>query len=180
MLSRKSKTLVIDASVVGAATDKDLPTPKQCRDFLIAVYEICHHAVATTEIFDEWNRHQTPFSRNWRVHMTGKKKVSVVEPPDISARAAKAVQGTNRDEDRDALMKDVPLVRAALASDKIVVSRDNEARRLFAEASRSVGEFRDIVWVNPEDEGSISWLRNGAPPEKTRTLGFLADNPAKR
>jgi geranylgeranyl pyrophosphate synthase len=69
--------------------------------------------------------------------------------------------------------KDVHLIEAAIATDRLVTSRDKEAREAFGNASDNVGELRQIVWVNPTqaDEKPIDWLRNGAKTEAHRQLG---------
>jgi hypothetical protein len=64
------------------------------------------------------------------------------------------------------MTKDLCLIEAALATDKIVISLDdNTARKFFSEASVKIDELKDIVWVNPDkvdEEQPIEWLRNGA------------------
>ncbi|MEK6324843.1 MAG: hypothetical protein AABN33_24635 [Acidobacteriota bacterium] len=75
--------------------------------------------------------------------------------------------------DREAILKDAHLIEAAIATDSIVISLDETARRLFVEATKTVDALRDLVWVNPEnsDEGSIDWLVKGANVENKRRLG---------
>lgn len=75
--------------------------------------------------------------------------------------------------DREAILKDAHLIEAAIATDSIVISLDETARRLFVEATKTVDALRGIVWVNPEnsDEGSIVWLEKGAKVENKRRLG---------
>lgn len=72
------------------------------------------------------------------------------------------------------MLKDFHLVEAALATDQTVTSLDDIVRNLFASTSRTAGELRSIVWVNPDktQEQAIAWLENGAKPEKKRILGF--------
>lgn len=63
----------------------------------------------------------------------------------------------------------------ARASDRRVLSRDNEVRRCFAgvcsDAALTLG---DIHWCNPGEpaEEVCSWLHRGAPAEPHRTLAF--------
>jgi ABC-type iron transport system FetAB ATPase subunit len=74
---------------------------------------------------------------------------------------------------RAAMLKDVHLLEAALATDEIVVALDETVRGLFIEAVISVGEIRNVVWVNPDraDEEPLIWLEGGAKPDKKRRLG---------
>jgi hypothetical protein len=65
-------------------------------------------------------------------------------------------------------LKDVHLIEAALAADKIVVSLDDQARALF-----DVGELRTILWVNPvrHHPDCLAWLDEGAEPDERWRLG---------
>jgi len=71
------------------------------------------------------------------------------------------------------------LIEAAIATDRIVISLDdNTARRFFGRVAVQVDELKEIVWVNPpkiEEEKPIEWLENGAKPEKERMLGNLPE-----
>jgi hypothetical protein len=75
--------------------------------------------------------------------------------------------------------KDIHLIEAALSTDKIVVSLDdNTARRFFTLAAQGVeelSELKAIAWVNPDkpEETPIAWLKGGANPEPERLLGFI-------
>ncbi len=70
MASGKSRRLVIDTTVAGAAGRySDFPSSKHCRDFLNATLEICHHVVMTPDLREEWRRHQTQFVSEWLQRM---------------------------------------------------------------------------------------------------------------
>ncbi len=175
MPAKVSRRLVIDASVARSAGGEDAryPISKYCRDFLKATLKICHRIVMTPDIVDEWKKHQSRFARQWRVSMEARKKVERIEAGANDELRRKIVRVTNDDQGRAAMLKDSCLVEAAIATDGIVVSLDEAARRLFAETSRSVSELEDVVWVNPcnEEEQPILWLLSGAQPEKRRLLG---------
>ncbi|MDD4162754.1 MAG: hypothetical protein PHW87_09790 [Methanothrix sp.] len=68
--------------------------------------------------------------------------------------------------------KDLRLIEAAKATDNRIVSLDDNARRFFCAASSSVGELREILWVNPvnEKETPTQWLNEGAPNEEHRMI----------
>jgi hypothetical protein len=53
--------LVIDASVARSSGDQGAtyPTSVNCRDFLLAVLNICHQLVMTQDIKAEWDKHQS-------------------------------------------------------------------------------------------------------------------------
>ncbi|NJN67655.1 MAG: hypothetical protein HC884_13555 [Chloroflexaceae bacterium] len=75
MAVKSSRQLVIDANVASAAGDKGTGPSKACRAFLEEVRKVCHRMVLTPAIKDEWDRHQSPFARRWRVAMQSKKKM---------------------------------------------------------------------------------------------------------
>ncbi len=176
MPTKISRRLVIDASIAHASGGEEatFPTSKNCRDFLIAVRAICHRVVMTTAIIEEWNNHQSNFARRWRVSMEARKKVNRVNAPVNNKLRDKIKKITATEKDCEAMLKDIHLVEAAKATEQSVASLDETVRNLFASISRRVGEFRSIVWVNPDkiEEQPMSWLENGAKPEKKRLLGF--------
>lgn len=67
-----------------------------------------------------------------------------------------------------AVVKDLHLIEAALAADRIVISLDDNARAFFR-----VDAAKEVVWVNPVDQGghAICWLRQGANPVDEWKLG---------
>lgn len=174
------KRLVVDASVARAAGGEKAsdPTSKQCRDFLLAVYTICHRIVLTPEIDDEWKRHQSGFVRKWRRWMDGPKKIIRLDPElaykELFARIERLAAS---DQDREAMEKDFCLIEAALTADQIVVSRDETVRGLFAQASQAVEEVKTVIWVNPNKakEQPIAWLKDGAPADTKRQLGSWSE-----
>jgi hypothetical protein len=163
------RRLVVDASVAGEPS-------KKCRAFLEAILEICHSIIMTQEIAEEWKNHAIRSARKWRVRMEARKKVQRIRNIENCELRDKIKIRATKEKEREAMLKDVILIEAALASDTIVISLDETVRSVFSKASRTIGELRNIVWVNPErpEEQPIPWLKNGARPEKSRTLGFLA------
>ena len=59
-------------------------------------------------------------------------------------------------------------------TDKIVASRDDRVRGHFGSACQHIEVIRNVMWVNPvvEEESCIVWLKQGAPVELERQLGF--------
>jgi hypothetical protein len=74
----------------------------------------------------------------------------------------------------EVVSKDMRWVEGALLADKTVASQDDTVRNHFHRAAQQVGELRAIVWVNPstEEENGRIWLREGAPAEPHRMLGY--------
>jgi hypothetical protein len=176
MPAKTSKRLVIDASIARSSGDENavFPTSKRCRDFLLATRDICHQAVMTAAIREEWNRHQSRFARAWRVSMVARRKLHIIDVPADEQLREKISQATTKTRDREAMLKDTHLIEAAIATDQILVSLDETVRVLFTEAVGRIGEIRRICWANPDkiEEGCINWLEGGAKNEKRRQLGF--------
>ena len=106
--------------------------------------------------------------------MFARRKVHYVEIIKDNALRERVLQTSNSADERQELLDDLLLVEAAFATDRIVASLDERVRALFRRATDQVGELRPIVWVNPEREEAtpLLWLRNGAPAESERMLGY--------
>src|SRR4051794_12743935 len=122
MAAKTSRRLVIDASVARSSGGEDatFPTSKHCRDFLKAVLSICHRIVLTPEIQAEWHKHQSNFARRWLVSMFARKKVEQAgsitkQDPRDNIHAA-----TENEKARAAMLKDIHLLEAAIATDETV------------------------------------------------------------
>ena len=163
-----SKVLVIDASVARAAGTSENPTSGATRRFLDSVLEVCHRMALTTPIREEWRRHQSKFTKRWRLAMYARKKIVVLQESADPSLTARILDTGHNDEDRRAMLKDIPLIVAALQADRIVVSRDDNARVLF-----QVRELNAITWVNPVDEPERvrEWLEQGAAEIEEWKLG---------
>lgn len=176
MVEKVSKLLVIDASVARAAGGESaIGKSKDCRDFLLAVLDISHRVVMTRDIRKEWDKHQSNFAQTWLRTMVAKKKLVYRNDIVINDELWKGVEDfTEFDNQREAMIKDLLLIEAALVTDKIIVSLDEIVRKLFDRAAEQVEELRNIVWVNPAkpEEQVISWLESGAAAELERMLGF--------
>jgi len=171
-----SRRLVIDSDVMqsaGGAKAGD-STSIRCREILRTILKVCHRVVETPEIVEEQRRHLSRFSRTWLVHMNGPKKVDdlgSVKNPVLRSRIRKRLR--LKPKQYQALLKDLFLIEAALVSDKIVISREEEVRRLLGQAAQELPELGDITWVNPDDPAfdCIVWLEQGAKPVKECFLG---------
>src|SRR4030066_472694 len=176
MTPRVSKRLVIDASVARAAGGEDatLPMSKYCRDFLQATLTICHSAVMTSEIENEWKKHQSKFASRWRRSMEGRKKIFRSDNTGNNELRSKLVSIHVSKADKKVMLKDMHLIEAALITDKIVVSLDEKVRELFDANTVKLGELKNAVWINPckTDEKPIAWLEAGARNDKHRRLGY--------
>ncbi|MCZ0940471.1 MAG: hypothetical protein OXJ55_17640, partial [Caldilineaceae bacterium] len=114
---------MIDADVAGSAGESEHPTSSACRGFLEAMLEFGNYVVMTTEIFDEWRRHRSNYSSKWLTRMFGRRQVytDTTEHDDsLRQRIVDSLPGNRRALAR----KDLHLIEAALATDRLVASRD--------------------------------------------------------
>ena len=174
MANQGSRRLVIDADVVHSAGETEHPISSACRRFLETVLDVGHHVVMTDAILAEWHDHMSRYSRRWRRQMYGRRRVYRIEKDeerdnDLRSRIDQAV---HRDQ-RTIVAKDVHLIEAAIATDRLVTSRDESSRGVFKDASDQVSDLKQIVWVNPtcNNETPIEWLENGVRAEAHRLLG---------
>jgi hypothetical protein len=156
-----SRRLVIDASVASAAGLTMKPTSRRCRELLKAVLRISHRVTMTPLLRAEWNNHQSLFAARWLSDMTSKAKVEAIA--DVRNEKLRAETPATV-----SAQKDLHLIEAALATDKIVISLDDRAR-----TELSVPAAAEVMWVHPVDEGRhvIYWLNKGAEPVDEWKLG---------
>jgi hypothetical protein len=175
MARARSQSLVIDTSVARAAGPEDAahPTAKHCRDFLLAVLDICHRATFSDAIAEEWRNHQSGFARQWRVSMFARKKIDRLDIPEDDALREQLKQAAASEKQQAAMLKDAHLLEAAVARGMRVAALDETVRNYFRQAALSVRVIRQVCWVNPAcpEEDPLEWLRDGAPANRHRMLG---------
>jgi hypothetical protein len=170
MALKTPRRLVIDADVLRSAGEENAQHPRSmiCRDFLIAVRSICHHAALSTDLEREWEKHSSRFSRKWYASMESRKKIQHL-PDDSQHDFTEMLQDEGLTlKQRRAVMKDLHLVEAAMFTDSIVVSLDKEAVELMQQVLCCDAPFRKLCWINPESDPVQvhEWLQNGAKAEK--------------
>ncbi len=106
--------------------------------------------------------------------MYAQRKICQIDAPADDGLRSKVEQCASSEKKREAMLKDIHLVEAAIQADKIVSSMDETVRHCFHEATRKIGVLRQIAWVNPckSQETAIAWLRDGAELENGRLLGY--------
>ena len=172
MAKQRPRQLVIDADIVNSASEAKYPISSTCRRFLDTVLDVGHHVVMTKAIREEWHRHMSRYSKRWRRRMWVRKRVVKIIGERNETLRGRIDASVSQDQ-QAMVAKDVHLVEAALATDRLITSQDERVRSALRTASNNVGELKRIVWVNPtrEDEKPIDWLRDGAKTEEHRLLG---------
>jgi hypothetical protein len=172
-------SIVVDASVARSCGNitATYPLPIQCRDFLLTMQEHQHSVVMTKEIRAEWDKHQSRFALTWLRQMVAKKQFKAISLPEIDQEIWEPIEALAKtDNQRAEMTKDILLLEAALATDRRIVSLDEKtARQYFTNAAKEIVKLQTLVWVNPskEEENSIEWLRQNAPADPERMLGYL-------
>jgi hypothetical protein len=171
--------IVVDASVVRSCGDSKAihPLPIQCRDFLLAMQKYEHSVVMTKDIKEEWDKHQSHFALTWLRQMIAKKQFKAIYLPEIDQEIWQPIEAlAETDKQREDMTKDILLLEAALATDRRIVSLDeNTARKYFTKAAQEIVKLQPLVWINPskEEEKPIEWLQKNAPAYPERMLGYL-------
>jgi hypothetical protein len=165
---------VIDASVARASgyQEEMASRSRTCSDFLMAVYEFKHKLVMTEEISAEWEKHASRFAKRWKASMIAKKQFVYIIPQKRNDLFQKLKMIFPSNTICTEIDKDMRLLEAAMSTDRLIASLDDEIRKIFAKSSKTVQEISNIEWVNPEkdDEKTLEWLKTGAKPEKKRML----------
>ena len=173
--TKVSRDLVVDTSVARSAGGEGatFPTSKNCRDCLKSITLTPHCVVMSQPIMEEWNKHKSVFSSQWLVAMFARKRVTRIKVDYNDAMRRKLQEIASNQKDADAMLKDCHLIEAALATDGIIIARDEEVRALFSASCQLVGQMKNIMWVNPDEleEEVVSWLEAGARPDAHRMLG---------
>jgi predicted nuclease of predicted toxin-antitoxin system len=149
MRRKPSLALVIDASVLRSAGETQHPVSMACRDTLVAILEICHRTVSTTSLSEEGKRHASRFSRKWLRSMAARKKLVrgltttaiAIDTEDLTPNQAEAIE------------KDRHLIEAALAADRVIVTRDSSIKDILAKTRKGKRFLTQLRWINPEDDG---------------------------
>lgn len=168
-----SRRLVVDASVGQAAGTTEHPVSTACRESLKQIMTVCHRIVMTEALWREWRRHSSNYSQTWLAAMVSKRKMVEVSPSPAPPGLTSALDDTAfSKKDRDNISKDLHLVLAAVATDRAVVSRDDNARALFQLLAEHANAIASVSWVNPckDKEAAIEWLKAGARNEPGRRL----------
>lgn len=165
MKKSQSRILVIDASIARASGGKGAVHPKAAdtRNFLVTVLQICHKAVMTPAVRDEWDKHQSNFARKWRSSMVAKKKLLLVDVPENDEIRNQVTSANIGQKQKNAMLKDCHLLEAAIANDFRVISLDDTVQELFKN-ELNFPEVNNVLWVNPTVEAQqiLNWLCHGA------------------
>lgn len=129
----------------------------------------------TPEISKEWRKHASQFAIEWWSSMVAAKKVDYIrldEWTDLWAEieACASRKGIIAIGQLPGMQKDFHLIRAALQTDKTIISRDNKARNPYSRACARVQQLRDILWMDVSSDKVAEWIQGGALLATARRL----------
>jgi hypothetical protein len=183
-MTKMSRRIVVDASVARSAGTTENPTSRHCRQFLAAMLTICHKVVMTDDIEKEWRNHSSHYSISWLAAMQRRRKLVRAAPNEEHNRIinAQLADADLPEAQRAAIEKDLLLVVAALASDRIVASLDDRMRKLLRALAPVSSEVGSLVWVNPAaaEEAAVDWLERGARTEPARTIRQVTEQRGRQ
>ena len=146
-----SRLLVVDASVIGSAGVSEHPMSSSCRNWLQEILRICHRVAVTPAIRDEWKRHMTDFSHKWLCSMHARRKIQQFAHVEVESVPIDMAAYSNAAYEE--IKKDLCLLEAALAADRIIVTRDEALKAALNEEPDGRALLRTVTWFNPVNDG---------------------------
>ncbi len=131
--------------------------------------------VVTTTTQAEWSKHKSRFASKWLRSMYARRLVEFADA-DQSAILRGVCQRLTPQKQRDAALKDVHLLEAAIATDQRILSCDKEARTNFSSLTAAAHILSGIHWGNPTTPVCLTWIQGGVPNDRR----FLLIAPATR
>jgi len=147
MKAKRSRLLVVDASVAFSASEAEHPVSRSCREALVSIRDICHRVIMTEAIIEQWHCHARYFATKWLAGMVARKKVHWCKGAQLK-RLDEACKKLSASE-QESLREDLCLIEGACAGDWIVVTED---KRIVTIWQKCQDEFRlaePIMWINP-------------------------------
>ena len=143
---------------------------------MIALRECKHKVVFSNELWEEWMGNRSGHAWTWMRTMRARKLVVRIAVPTDAGLREKFNRLAVNVGILDAMNKDIHLLEAAMATDRIIASKENEAHAHFAVVCDHIGEIRDVMWVNPVDEedACAGWLKQWSACESGAATGLSA------
>lgn len=169
-MSKQSRLLAVDASILGGANKSSGACARTLEDIML----ICHRVLVSKDVLDEWTKHQTAYAKKWRAMMYGKKKLLPVAADNtaIKAEIEANVPMQNTAEKR-AMLKDAHLLAVALAGDGLLLTADLRLHNLCEKHGVQTGR---IEWLKLHPQNTA--VQNQAISHRLQDLATTRPNPA--
>lgn len=138
--------LVIDADIARSSGLTEHPVSSGSRDMLDLVYTTASEAYFCRTLLDEWNKHQSKYTRMWRVKMYSAKRIKIVRHTDATKQVLSLIPECAKQK---AAIKDSHLIDTSNASGKIIISNDDTARNAFSSLLAGNGLISGVYWMSP-------------------------------
>lgn len=126
------------------------------------------------ELFEEWRRYQSVYTRVWLTRMTSQNRISTYENggDDFQSIKKNLLAAIPSREIIKIVEKDLHLIEAAVLTDKLIISIEKHSRDHFRNYSNVIQVLQEICWMNPAepDEKVVAWLKAGAKRSDCRKL----------
>lgn len=138
--------LVIDADIARSSGLTVHPVSSTSRNLLDSILNSSHNASFCRILLDEWNKHQSAYTRKWRVSMYSRKKIkNIVHEDAVKIRLEQLPES----KERNIALKDSHLIDIALLTDKIIFSNDLNAKNSFSNLLKNDGFMNEVYWLSP-------------------------------
>ena len=150
-MNESALVLVVDASVArGAGHEKATAVcGVACRRILTEIKGHSHKAFFSTAIRNEWNKHQSNYSRTWRASMMARRRIVMIDPPKFTLFHTLVQDATIDNGKKVAISKDGHLIDAAVFADKRLVTLDKKLKEYIDLVLVANPNILNIIWIYP-------------------------------
>lgn len=169
------RSIVVDASVLRAASVHGSAPAPACADCLEAIRSAGLHLAVNDALRAEWKTHQGGFATRWLGTMVARRRLRRIHADwDGEITLIDAANELLSSKDANEVHKDRHLVALARLTDDRVLSLDDAQARLLRSLIAQVQELSQILWAAPLRPAAEAWLAQGAPDDVSLTLGNAA------
>lgn len=163
-LPATSRRIVVDTNVARSASESQHPISDACRQALETMQAEQHRVVLSATQYQEWQKHQSGFSKRWLLQMISKKLHVLLNPEPDSGLTDLIYRLDCNEKAQAEMLKDVHLLENALATDDAVVSQETNVLGLFTTHANALSIPRRVAWVHPVTHvpACVKWLQDGA------------------
>ncbi len=140
--------VVIDASIARSCGETEDPVSRLSRKLLEEIYNRKSKLILHKDLKREYENHASNFFIKWQSSMIAKKQFSVCQECELE-ELRDVIQAIDSPKTKRELIKDVHLVEIAIENDKIIFSRDDNAKNYFFGISNEYTPIKTLMWNNP-------------------------------
>ncbi|WNJ96006.1 hypothetical protein RND59_02505 [Vibrio ruber] len=142
----KPIVFIVDADIARSSGLSEHPVSSGSRSLLENIQKHGHMIAMCPTLRTEWKKHRSYFALKWLSSMFAKKRVKLISPSENIEEKIKL--HISEEKNKSIALKDAHLINAALCTDRIVASNDDNARNTFYILSMEYGYIKNIIWLN--------------------------------